>query len=453
MSIELDYTNLLPFVTEEEIYRQAPYVAAAVDALKSGKGPGNDFLGWLKLPEQITDAELREISGLAEEFRHKCDAFTAIGIGGSYLGGRAVAEALFGTNLSSKAGHRPAVYFAGHHLSARGLNRLLKELEGKDVCLNVISKSGTTTEPGIVFRLLRTLMEKRYGGEASSRIVATTDREKGALRRLAEQEGNRTFVIPDDVGGRFSVLTPVGLFPLAVAGVDIFRFVDGFRLAQKELLGNDKLMKNPALFYATVRNILYRKGKNTELLANFEPDLHGISEWWKQLFGESEGKEGKGIFPAAVDFTTDLHSLGQYIQEGQRNIFETFLLVNETDGGITIPETADGFDGLNYLSGIDVTEVNAKAYAGTALAHRDGGIPNMAISIRRIDEFSLGELFYFFEFSVAVSGYLLGVNPFDQPGVEAYKKNMFGLLNKPGYEKLFDQLNSRLQNEERKVIV
>ena len=443
MSIKLNYSNLFPFLSRQEL---EPFFARARQAQKTllGKdGPGVDFLGWVDLPVEITEEQILRLESSAKEIRSKCDAFITIGIGGSYLGGRAVSEALLGAGPVAENPGCPAAYYAGHNISAVQMNRLLSRIENRDVCLNVISKSGTTTEPGIAFRILRGWMEKKYGQEASSRIIATTDRAKGALHNLAKKKGYETFIIPDDVGGRFSVLTPVGLLPLAVSGIDIRSFIEGFKSSRKRHLKNDDPLSNPALFYAAARNALYEKGKTIEVLSNFESDLHGIAEWWKQLFGESEGKEEKGIFPAAVDFPTDLHSMGQYLQNGKRDLFETFLMVGEKTEEYAVPEDPEDSDGLNFLAGLDFAEVNLRAYNGTKIAHYDGGVPNMTIWLNRIDAESIGELLYFFELAVAFSGYMLGVNPFDQPGVEDYKKNMFALLGKPGFEELGRELQNR----------
>lgn len=434
MPLKLDYANLNPLIRDHEITQLEPLLQTSLEILKNKTGQGSDFLGWVDLPEQITPEELGDIQSTAEEIRAKCDVFISVGIGGSYLGGRAVSEALFGSAGPHQTGQKPLTLYAGHQLSSRQAKRLMEFIKDKDVCINVISKSGTTTEPGIAFRLLKNWMEKKYGDAAAKRIFATTDKERGALKKLATQKGYKTFIIPDDVGGRFSVLTPVGLLPLAVSGVDIEAFVKGFKNGRERFLLQSDFQNNPAMYYAGARHLLNTKGKVIEILADFEPDLHSIAEWWKQLYGESEGKDGRGIFPAAIDLTTDLHSMGQYIQDGERNLFETFLMVKDNSVIVNIPEDEQNLDGLNYLSALGLGEINFRAYQGTALAHRDGGVPNMTIWIDEISAESLGELLYFFEIGVALSGYLSAVNPFDQPGVEAYKKNMFALLEKPGFE-------------------
>lgn len=393
----------------------------ALKTLIAKNGKGNDFLGWLDLPDQ-TPAHLDHLKEVAEEIHRSGDLLVCIGIGGSYLGSKAFIHALYGEN------HR--VRFIGHHLSPLELHDLLQELEEKDFYINVISKSGTTTEPGITFRILREFAEKKYGDDANRRIIATTDAKKGALRELARQNGYRSFIIPDDVGGRFSVLTPVGLLPILAAGADVDQIIRGAVSGFKFALTDDD--QNPALNYVTSRNLCYRDGKAIEIMASMEPRLHYFSEWWKQLFGESEGKEGKGIFPASVEFTTDLHSMGQWIQDGVRNIFETFLVIDHYQKDIVIPSDDANLDNLNYLAGKKLSEVNQKAYKGTKHAHEDGGVPTMVIHFDYLDEEHLAKLCVILEVSVAISGYMLGVNPFDQPGVETYKKNMFALLGKPG---------------------
>jgi glucose-6-phosphate isomerase len=393
----------------------------ALKTLIARNGKGNDFLGWLDLPDQ-TPAHLEHLKEIAEEIHRSGDLLVCIGIGGSYLGSKAFIHALYGEN------HR--VKFIGHHLSPLELHDLLNELEEKDFYINVISKSGTTTEPGVTFRILREFAEKKYGEDANRRIIATTDANKGALRELTRQKGYRSFIIPDDVGGRYSVLTPVGLLPILAAGADMDQIIHGAVSGFKFALTDDE--DNPALNYVTSRNLCYRDGKAIEIMASMEPRLHYLSEWWKQLFGESEGKEGKGIFPASVDFTTDLHSMGQWIQDGVRNIFETFLVIDHYQKDIIIPSDDVDLDKLNYLSGKKLSEVNQKAYIGTKHAHEDGGVPTMVIHFDYLDEEHLAKLCVILEVSVAISGYMLGVNPFDQPGVETYKKNMFALLGKPG---------------------
>jgi len=392
----------------------------ALELLRSRNGKGNDFLGWMDLPRRDTQF-LEELKRTADEIKDSGDLLVCIGIGGSYLGSKAFINALYGEKHN--------VRFAGHHLSPLELSDLIKELEEKDFYINVISKSGTTTEPGIAFRIIRDLAEKKYGDRAGKRIIATTDAKKGALRELADQKGYRTFIIPDNVGGRFSVLSPVGLLPIMAAGADLDQIIRGAVSGFKVAFSEDEL--NPVLNYVTSRNCCYRQGKNIEILASMEPRLHFFSEWWKQLFGESEGKEGKGIFPASVDFTTDLHSMGQWIQDGVRNIFETFMVIDHYHRDIDIPVDESNLDKLNYLAGKKLSEVNYKAYKGTKYAHEEGGVPTMVIHLDYLDEEHLAKLCVIFEVAVAVSGYMLGVNPFDQPGVEAYKKKMFELLGKP----------------------
>ncbi len=397
----------------------------------------DEFLGWLNLPDNYDRAEVIRIKKAAERIRANSDVLIVIGIGGSYLGARAVIEALsssFSSMLSKEKRNAPLVLYAGNNISPNYLNELVEAIEGKDFSINVISKSGTTTEPAIAFRLFREILENKYGiDEARKRIFVTTDKEKGALKKLSDEEGYENFVIPDNIGGRYSVLTPVGLLPIAVVGFDIDKLMKGAQIAREKYL-DDNVKYNDCYKYAVVRNILYKNGKNIEILVNYEPKMHYITEWWKQLFGESEGKENKGIFPAGVDFTTDLHSMGQYIQEGERKLFETVVTVNETKSNIDIKAEEDNADGLNYLAGKTLDYVNKKAMEGTMIAHVSGGCPNIAIEIEKLDEETIGHLIYFFEKACAMSGYILGINPFNQPGVEEYKKNMFRLLGKPGYE-------------------
>ncbi|MBA4494207.1 glucose-6-phosphate isomerase [Paenactinomyces guangxiensis] len=445
--IQFDYSNAKEFLQEHEVAQLEPAVRLAHDMLHNKTGSGSDFLGWIDLPSQYDQEEFARIKKAAQKIQSDSDALIVIGIGGSYLGARAAIEMLthsFYNQLPKTKRKTPVIYFAGNHISSNYTANLLDLLEDKDFSINVISKSGTTTEPAIAFRIFRDYMEKRYGKEeARRRIYATTDREKGALKKLADEEGYETFVIPDDVGGRYSVLTAVGLLPIAAAGIDIDEMMAGARAASQayRLPG---LSENPSYQYAAVRNALYRKGKTTELLVNYDPALHYFSEWWKQLFGESEGKDQKGIFPASVNFTTDLHSMGQYIQEGLRNIFETVVFVERSQKQVTIrPEPAD-LDGLNYLAGKDLDFVNTKAFEGTMLAHTDGGVPNLSVKVKELSPHTFGQLVYFFEKACGISGYLLGVNPFDQPGVEAYKKNMFALLGKPGFDAEREQLLKRL---------
>ena len=424
----------------------APGVADSMEKLHKGTGKGNDFLGWLNLPSSLTDAHLTEIENAAARLQERCEVVVVIGIGGSYLGAKAVIEALSHTFAPMLgAGKYPQVLFAGQNIGEDYLYELQQVLAGKQFGLVNISKSGTTTEPAIAFRLLKKQLEAQVGKEeAKHRIVAVTDAARGALRKLADMEGYKTFVIPDNVGGRFSVLTPVGLLPIAIAGFDIRALVAGAVVMEKACGEDVPFGQNPAAVYAAARNVLYRSGKKIEILVNFNPKLHFFAEWWKQLYGESEGKENKGIFPASVDFTTDLHSMGQWIQEGERTIFETVLSVSRMKYNVTIPTDEDNLDGLNFLAGKRVDEVNKMAELGTQIAHVDGGVPNLKIEIPEITERYLGELIYFFEKGCGISGYLLEVNPFDQPGVEAYKKNMFALLEKPGYEEETKAIKAKL---------
>ena len=443
MSISFDYSNALPFMQQHEVDYLTESVKVAHHMLHDQKGPGSDFLGWVDLPRDYDKEEFSRIKKAAERIRSHSDALVVIGIGGSYLGARAAIEALSHTFHNQMSGHTQ-VYFAGQNISSTYITHLLELLEGKDISINVISKSGTTTEPAVAFRIFRDYMEKKYGKEEmKKRIYVTTDKEKGALKQLADNEGYESFVIPDDVGGRYSVLTAVGLLPIATAGLDIDRMMEGARVAA-EKYNNPELATNESYQYAAVRNALYRKGKTIELLVNYEPSLHYVSEWWKQLNGESEGKDQKGLFPASVDFSTDLHSMGQYVQEGRRDLIETVLQVQKPQIELTIQEDPDNIDGLNFLAGKTMDEVNKKAFQGTVLAHVDGGVPNLVIELDELTEFTFGEMVYFFEKATAISGHLLGVNPFDQPGVEAYKKNMFALLGKPGFEKEKEALLQRL---------
>lgn len=444
MAISFDYSHALPFMKESELHYLSEFVKAAHHMLHEKKGPGSNFLGWVDWPIHYDKDEFARIKQAAEKIRNHSDALVVIGIGGSYLGARAAIEALSHA-FHNQMNDMTQIYFAGQNISSTYLSHLLDVLEGKDLSINVISKSGTTTEPAIAFRIFRDYMEKKYGKEeARKRIYVTTDHAKGALKKLADQEGYETFVIPDDIGGRYSVLTAVGLLPIAVAGLNIDRMMEGAASAYYKY-NNPDLSTNESYQYAAVRNILYRKGKAIELLVNYEPSLHYVSEWWKQLFGESEGKDQKGIFPASANFSTDLHSLGQYIQEGRRDLFETVLKVETPRHELVIEEEESDLDGLNYLAGKTVDFVNTKAFEGTLLAHTDGGVPNLVITLPKLDEYTFGYLVYFFEKACAMSGYLLGVNPFDQPGVEAYKVNMFALLGKPGYEEKKAELEKRLK--------
>lgn len=412
-------------------------------------GSGSDFLGWVDLPSSVPAALVEQLLADAARIREQSELVVVTGIGGSYLGARAVTAALSGAfedHYPPKARGNPRLVYAGHQLDADYMDALMKLLGKRDYSVIVISKSGTTTEPAIAFRLLKAHLEKKYGKKgAGQRIFAVTDASKGALKKLADAEGYATYEIPDDVGGRYSVLTPVGLLPIAAAGFDIKSLLEGARNMEAFLKQEKDFLKNPAALYAVTRNILYRKGKTTEILASYSPSLFYLTEWWKQLFGESEGKEQKGIFPAGVGFTTDLHSMGQYIQDGLRNLFETVLKVEETHSEVIIPHDADNLDGLNYLAGKGLNHVNHMAREGTMLAHVDGGVPNLEISIPSISESSLGELIYFFEMGCALSGYILGINPFDQPGVEAYKDNMFALLEKPGFEAETKALRKKME--------
>ena len=444
----LDYSNALSFVNEAEIANLSEFIRAAHDMLHNKTGAGNDYTGWVDLPKNYDRAEFARIKAAAEKIKSDSDVLVVIGIGGSYLGARAAIDALshsFYNQLPKAVRGTPEIYFAGNNISSAYIMELLELLEGKDISVNVISKSGTTTEPALAFRVFREHMEKKYGkAEAAKRIYATTDKSRGALKKLAEEEKYESFVIPDDVGGRYSILTPVGLLPIAVAGIDIDAMMIGAADAC-ELYDNPDVAGNECYQYAAVRNALYRKNKTTEIMVNYEPSLHFFTEWWKQLYGESEGKDQKGIFPAGVDFTTDLHSMGQYVQDGLRNIFETVLSVEMPGKNMTIKADKDDIDGLNFLAGKDIDLVNKKAMQGTILAHTDGGVPNLVINIPKMDSYWFGNMIYFFEKACGISGYLLGVNPFDQPGVEAYKKNMFALLGKPGYEIEKEKLESRLK--------
>lgn len=446
--ISFDYSNALSFISEDEITILSPFIKSAHEMLHKKTGPGNDFTGWVDLPKAYDRAELARIKAAAERIKSDSDALVVIGIGGSYLGARAAIEALSHSFYNLMPGAKrgtPEIYFVGNSISSTYMAELMELLDGKEISVNVISKSGTTTEPAIAFRVFREYMESKYGkAGAAKRIYATTDKARGALKKLADEEGYESFVIPDDVGGRFSVLTAVGLLPIAVAGIDIDGMMKGAADAA-DLYSNDGVAGNECYQYAAVRNALYRKGKTTEIMVNYEPSMHYFTEWWKQLYGESEGKDQKGIFPAGVDFTTDLHSMGQYIQDGLRNIFETVLNIEKPRKNLAIKEDKDDLDGLNFLAGKDIDFVNRMAMQGTILAHTDGGVPNLVVNIPEMDSYWFGNMVYFFEKACGISGYLLGVNPFDQPGVEAYKKNMFALLGKPGYEKEKERLQMRLR--------
>ncbi|WP_018756401.1 glucose-6-phosphate isomerase [Paenibacillus terrigena] len=445
--IQFDYSKAAAFVGQHEVDYFAEPIRLAHEQLHNKSGVGSDFLGWIDLPFNYDKEEFARIKKSAEQIQSSSEVLVVIGIGGSYLGARAAIEMLshsFYNMLPKEERKTPEIYFAGNNISSNYVNHLIQLIGDRDFSVNVISKSGTTTEPAIAFRVFRALLEKKYGKEgARKRIYATTDREQGALKKLSNEEGYETFVIPDDVGGRYSVLTPVGLLPIAVAGINIDEMMQGAADAAKEY-NNPNVAENQAYQYAAVRNALYRKGKAIEILVNYEPALHFVSEWWKQLYGESEGKDYKGIYPASVDFSTDLHSMGQFIQEGSRNLFETIIQVEEVPSHITIESDPTDLDGLNFLTGKTMDFVNKKAFQGTMLAHTDGQVPNLIVTIPDMTPAAFGSLVYFFEIACGISGYLSGVNPFDQPGVEAYKKNMFALLGKPGYEKEKAELESRL---------
>ena len=428
--------HLQQFITSEELSNISKETLAAKETLISCTGKGNDFLGWIDLPKTLSPEIVSSIKKDVEVLTPKSKLFVVVGIGGSYLGARAVIEALQSEFASMEKSDHPYVIYAGHTLSEDYYHQLLQMLDSHDYAVAVISKSGTTTEPAVAFRIIKAHLEHKYGkANAAERIIAITDARRGALHDIAQQEGYQTYVIPDNVGGRFSVLTPVGLLPIAMAGYDIDKLLKGACDMRDICINNNTLEDNPALMYAAIRNLLYRKGRKVEILENFVPNLKYISEWWKQLYGESEGKEGKGILPHSLSFTTDLHSMGQYVQEGERLMFETVLSVAQPHNRVEIPMDAQNLDGINYLVGKSLTEINHNAELGTILAHVDGGVPVLRIEVPTVDEYVLGQLIYFFEFACGVSGYMLGVNPFDQPGVEAYKKNMFRLLGKPGYEK------------------
>lgn len=442
-----DYSKAAAFIHEEEIAGIKAGVQAARETLVEKTGAGNDFLGWIDLPVDYDKEEFGRIKKAAEKIQKDSDVLLVIGIGGSYLGARAAIEFLshsFYNNLPKEKRKTPEIYFVGNSISSKYIHDLMDLVDGKDFSINIISKSGTTTEPAIAFRVFKEMLIEKYGKEeANKRIYATTDRARGALKNLANEEGYESFVVPDDVGGRFSVLTAVGLLPIAVSGADIDALMQGAADARKNAL-ETPFEKNSALLYAAVRNILLRKGKQVEIVANYEPSLHYVSEWWKQLYGESEGKQGKGIFPASVTLTADLHSMGQYIQDGERTLFETIISVAKPAAEVLIEADGENLDGLNFLAGKRISEVNRMAELGVQLAHVDGGVPNIRIEIPEISESVIGGLLYFFEKACGISGYMLGVNPFDQPGVEAYKKNMFALLDKPGYEEASKAIKARL---------
>ncbi|MGL6115776.1 MAG: glucose-6-phosphate isomerase [Cetobacterium sp.] len=445
--LSFDYSNALNFFKEEEIQLMENQSKAAIELLESRKGAGNDYLGWIDLPVDYDKEEFRRIEKAATKIQKDSEVLIVIGIGGSYLGARATIECLshgFYNNLRKDQRKTPEIYFAGQNISGKYIAELLDVIGDRDYSVNVISKSGTTTEPAIAFRIFKKHLEEKYGvEEARRRIYATTDAKKGALKKLATDEGYETFVVPDNVGGRFSVLTAVGLLPIAAAGINIQELMDGAAAAREDYMA--PYAENDCYKYATIRNILNRKGKEIEMLINYEPRLHYVGEWWKQLFGESEGKDGRGLFPTAGDFSTDLHSMGQYIQEGRRILIETLVNIETPEKDLTIEAVENDLDGLNYLAGKGMDFVNKMAAEGTILAHVDGGVPNLVVNIPEATPFHLGYMFYFFEKACAVSGYLLGINPFNQPGVEAYKANMFALLGKPGYEAAAAELHKRLK--------
>ncbi|MCI8748506.1 MAG: glucose-6-phosphate isomerase [Lachnospiraceae bacterium] len=445
--VKFDYSLACNVISDDEIKSMEKIVSDAKEVLLSRNGAGNDFLGWIDLPVAYDVEEFGRIKKAAEKIQSDSEVLLVIGIGGSYLGARAAIEFLrhsFYNSVSSEIRKTPEIYYCGNNLSGTYLSQLIDVIGDRDFSVNVISKSGTTTEPAVAFRIFKKMLEKKYGKEgAAKRIYATTDKERGALKSLATEEGYETFVVPDDVGGRFSVLTAVGLLPIAVSGADISKLMEG-AASMREVCLNKGFAENEALKYAAIRNILLRKGKSVEILCNYEPVFHYIAEWWKQLYGESEGKDQKGIFPASVDFTTDLHSMGQFIQDGSRIMFETVMELEKPSFDITLEEEPADLDGLNYLKGKTLDFINKNAMKGTQLAHTDGNVPNLTIKVPEQNEFYLGQLFYFYEFACGVSGYVLGVNPFNQPGVESYKKNMFALLGKPGFEEQREELMKRL---------
>lgn len=447
MKLNFNYQFAKNFFNENELKQIKPYVELANEVLTSKSGAGNDFLGWVDLPENYDKDEFARIKKAAEKIKNDSEVLVVIGIGGSYLGAKAAIEFLshsFYNNLPKDKRKTPQIYFAGTNMSGVYLQHLIEVVGDRDFSVNVISKSGTTTEPAIVFRVFKKMLEEKYGKEeAAKRIYATTDKEKGALKTLATAEGYETFVVPDNVGGRFSVLTAVGLLPIAAAGINIDELMAGAKDAMNDF-ANKNMDENQALQYAAVRNILHRKGKDLELMVNYEPRVHYLAEWWKQLFGESEGKDGKGLYPTSADFSADLHSLGQYIQEGKRLFFETVVSIGKPEVEFVIESDKDNLDGLNFIAGKTLDYVNKKATDGVILAHIDGDVPNLGVNIPEATPYHLGYTFYFFEKACGVSGYLLGVNPFDQPGVEAYKKNMFALLGKPGYEEAGKELEKKL---------
>lgn len=444
MAVKFNYSYASDFIRENDLKGLESQVLAAHNTVNDKSGLGNDFLGWVNLPTDYDKEEFKRIKAAADKIRKDTDILIVIGIGGSYLGARAAIEFLKGPYYNALRDNAPEIYFAGNSISGAYLADMLKLCEGKRVSVNIISKSGTTTEPAVAFRVFRKYLEEQYGEqEAAKRIYCTTDKARGTLKALADEKGYECFVVPDDVGGRFSVLTAVGLLPIAAAGADIDKLMNGAEKASKKFNVAD-ITKNDCYTYAALRNAFYRKGKSVELLVSYEPRFTMMAEWFKQLFGESEGKDNKGLFPASVTFSTDLHSMGQFVQDGSRLMFETVVTFGESDKDITIEEEANNGDGLNFLAGKTMSFVNEKAFEGTVLAHTDGGVPNLVINVDKPDEENLGELIYFFEKACAISGYMLGVNPFDQPGVESYKKNMFALLGKPGYEDRKADLEARL---------
>lgn len=445
-TIKVKVDKIYDFVKKESVYAYADIVEKSNKALHAKSGKGNDFLGWVNLPSSITEGDIKELQAAADTLRSKCEIVVVVGIGGSYLGAKAVLESLSDTFYMLKNDKKnPIVVFAGQNIGEDYTSELISLLENKNFGIVCISKSGTTTEPAVAFRILKEQLEHKVGkAEAKQRIIAITDAKRGALKTLATQEGYKTFVIPDDIGGRFSVLTPVGLLPIAIAGFDIKELIHGARVMEDKTAPGTDFESNPSALYAAARNALYKAGKKIEILANYNQKLVFVSEWWKQLYGESEGKENKGIFPASVNFTADLHSMGQYIQEGERSIFETVITVKEADNKIAIPFDKDNLDGLNFIAYKRLDEVNKMAELGTLIAHVDGGVPNLIVEMPKINEYYLGQLIYFFEKACGISGYILDVNPFDQPGVEAYKKNMFALLEKPGFEADTKILKKRL---------
>ncbi len=445
MTLAVQDKFIAPFLTNEEIVGIQPAITAAHELVRNRNGLGNDFLGWVDLPENYDREEFARVKAAAEKIRKSCDIFIVIGIGGSYLGARAAIEFIRSPFYNNLEKDTPDIYFAGNNISAAYMADIMRLCEGKDICVNVISKSGTTTEPAVAFRMFRDLLEKKYGKDgARERIFATTDRARGTLKSFSDEAGYETFVIPDNIGGRFSVLTSCGLLPIAVAGIDIDAMMRGAQDARATYT-SPKIEENDCYKYAALRNIMYRRGKTTEILVGYEPANTMLNEWWKQLYGESEGKDGKGLFPASVIFSTDLHSLGQYVQQGLRNIFETVIDIDTSTDEVVIEADEANVDGLNFLAGKTMHEVNQTATLATLIAHQDGGVPNIVLKLADRSAYTFGYLVYFFELACAISGYVLGVNPFNQPGVESYKKNMFALLGKPGYEDMKETLEARMK--------